>query len=71
MEEFQGVTSIQGRATKGFDRLWEEKRLDLSVEALILKPEWQALFNAADKMAARHRLRQYGYRADAPDDLTS
>ena len=28
-------------ATTGFETLWENKRLDLSVEALILKPDWR------------------------------
>lgn len=62
---------IRGSATSGFDRLWEEKRLDLSVEALILQPEWQGLFNEDDKKAARRRLQQYGYRvSNADTDLS-
>ncbi|CAM3134761.1 hypothetical protein BRDI103020_16585 [Brevundimonas diminuta] len=63
--------TIRGSATSGFDRLWEEKRLDLSVEALILQPEWQDLFNEDDKKAARRRLQQYGYRvSNADTDLS-
>ncbi|QQB88865.1 hypothetical protein [Brevundimonas diminuta] len=51
--------------------MWEEKRLDLSVEALILQPEWQDLFNEDDKKAARRRLQQYGYRvSNADTDLS-
>jgi hypothetical protein len=45
----------------GFTHLWERKRLDLTVEALVLRPEWQILFKAADLEAARARLQQYHY----------
>lgn len=45
----------------GFTHLWERGRLDLSVEALILEPEWKALFTADDRLIASQRLEAYGY----------
>lgn len=45
----------------GFTALWERKRLDLTMEALVLRPEFGALFTAEELAAARHRLEQYGY----------
>jgi HNH endonuclease len=50
----------------GFTHLWERERLDLTVEALVLRPEWQHIFSEADLRAARHRLEQYHY--DFPPD---
>lgn len=37
--------------------------LDLTVEALVLQPEWHELFDDADLGKARERLRDYGYDA--------
>ena len=34
--------------SEGYTALWERKRLDLTVEAMILQPEWQALFSDAE-----------------------
>lgn len=53
---------IRGTATVGFERLWENSRLDLSVEALILKPEWRPLFSTEEHRIAEKRLRDYGYK---------
>jgi hypothetical protein len=47
----------------GFTRLWELGRLDLSVEAKVLRPEFAALFSADERRLARRRLEDYGYRA--------
>lgn len=44
----------------GFDRLWKEKRLDLSVEALVLQEPWCALFTRAELQEARRRLEDLG-----------
>ena len=46
----------------GFVALWQARRLDLTVEALILEPKWFGLFTAPEREAARQRLRDYGYR---------
>jgi hypothetical protein len=46
----------------GFVALWQARRLDLTVEALVLEPNWFDLFTAAEREAARQRLTDYGYR---------
>ncbi len=45
--------------TEGFTRLWELGRLDLTVEALILKPAYAALFSAEEREKARQRLEAF------------
>lgn len=40
----------------GFTSLWSHHRLDLTVEAHILKPEYQTLFTDADRQQASDRL---------------
>ena len=45
----------------GYTALWERKRLDLTVEALILQPEWEELFTDEDRNIARERLQKFGY----------
>lgn len=45
----------------GFVRLWEEQRLDLSVEALALREPWSALFGQEELAEARRRLDGAGY----------
>lgn len=54
----------------GFDRLWELKRLDLTVEAHILQPQWRELFTPAERQRARDRLAEYHYTApwDTPEE---
>lgn len=47
--------------TEGFAVLWENKRLDLSVEALVLKDEYSELFSDEIREVCRARLEQYGY----------
>jgi len=47
----------------GFTTLWELKRLGLSVEAYVLRPEYASLFTEEERGIARARLRQYGYAA--------
>jgi hypothetical protein len=49
--------------TEGFTRLWEEGRLDLSIEALVLKPQFISLFDASEREGARKRLAAYRYKA--------
>ena len=48
--------------SEGYIALWERKRLDLTVESLILMPEWQPLFSKEESEIARRRLSEYGYR---------
>jgi hypothetical protein len=46
----------------GFTALWERKRLDLTVEATVLRPEFMPLFSPDELDIARRRLQQYGYQ---------
>lgn len=46
---------------EGFVKLWECGCLGLSVEALVLKPEWHDLFTDEERDIARRRLKEYGY----------
>jgi hypothetical protein len=52
------------RVTDGYTAMWERGRLDLTIEALILRPEWQELFNDEERELARRRLRKYGYQPE-------
>jgi 5-methylcytosine-specific restriction enzyme A len=46
----------------GFERLQAEHRLDLSMEALMLKPEFRGLFSEVELAMASERLLAHGYR---------
>ncbi|WP_231584206.1 HNH endonuclease [Domibacillus indicus] len=52
--------------TDGFIKLWQEERLDLTVESLILKAEYNSLFTDEEKKIAKDRLRDYGYKILPP-----
>ena len=52
---------LTGPPSEGFATLWEKGRLDLSMEAHILQPEFQDLFTDAERRIAEERLRQFGY----------
>ena len=45
----------------GFTRLYELGRLDLTVEAVCLDPQWSDLFTAEERRQARTRLAAYGW----------
>lgn len=47
--------------TYGFEVLWENKRLDLSVEAHVIKDEYQELFTDEERAICRKRLKDFGY----------
>ena len=49
----------------GFIRLWEECRLDLSVEALVLQDPWSSLFTHEELTEAQRRLEGVGYDVKA------
>ena len=53
--------------SEGYTALWKRERLDLTVEAVILRPEWQALFSDVERRIAVNRLRDYGYSGSLPD----
>jgi hypothetical protein len=46
----------------GYVALWERKRLDLTVEAVVLAEEWRPLFTDQEREIARKRLAEYGYQ---------
>jgi hypothetical protein len=47
--------------TDGFTTLWEHGRLDLSVEAHVLKPEYAGLFSDDERQLCRERLESFGF----------
>ena len=55
------VTSTQ--PSQGFTALWERHRLDLTVEANVVKARFRPLFTDIERDAAVSRLAAYGYTA--------
>ncbi len=49
--------------TDGFTTLWEHGRLDLSIEAHVIKPEYSELFTEEELKMCRERLEQFGHKA--------
>lgn len=45
-------------------RLWQEGRLDISMEALVLKHPWRSMFTAEEIAVADTRLRELGYAVE-------
>lgn len=61
-----GLTVAKGfihknKPTDGFTTLWELGRLDLTVEALILKPKYRELFTDEERQVVKDLLREYGF----------
>jgi hypothetical protein len=52
------------KVSEGYVALWERKRLDLTVEAVILSAEWHPLFSDHERDIAKRRLADYGYDLD-------
>lgn len=50
------------RTTEGFQRLKQEGRLDLTMEALVLRPEYTELFSHEERRIAADRLAEAGYQ---------
>lgn len=48
--------------SEGLTAIWECGRLDLTVEALVLRPQFESLFSAQEKATATKRLTDYGYK---------
>ncbi|WP_438312421.1 EVE domain-containing protein [Sporosarcina sp. FA9] len=55
----------------GFNILWELNRLDLSVEAVVLRQEFQTLFTEEERRFARERLKEVGYEVLKENTLPS
>jgi len=49
--------------TYGVEVLWENKRLDFSVEAHVLRPEYQEPFSNEETEICLNRLKEFGYGA--------
>ncbi len=47
--------------SEGLTRLWEEGRLDISMEALVLRDPWRKLFTVEELAVAQRRLNELGY----------
>jgi len=47
--------------SEGFVKLWENRRLDLSMENLVLNPKYRSLFTEQEIEIARERLNTYGF----------
>lgn len=47
--------------TSGFTTLFENKRMDLSVEKIVLESRYRELFTCEDLQAAYNRLKQFEY----------
>jgi len=65
IQEHGGVETAKRLLAKediqaGLTTLWECRRLDLSMEALVLKIRFQALFTQEEIATARDRLKLYG-----------
>jgi hypothetical protein len=50
--------------SEGFTALWERRRLDLTVEAVVLQERFAALFSDEERKIARNRLAEYGYHTE-------
>lgn len=50
-----------GGYSEGLTALWECGRLDLSMEALVLKTPWSTLFTDEELTVARQRLQERGH----------
>lgn len=50
--------------TARFERLYECKRLDLSVEALVSQDKYKELFTEEEITMCKERLKEYGYNVD-------
>lgn len=48
-------------STYGFEVLWENRRLDLSVEVLVLKEKYRSLFSHEIINSCKKRLKDFGY----------
>lgn len=68
VQEFGGVGAARRlleheTISEGLERLWEMGRLDLSIEAFVLKPEYAELFSEEERACARRLLASLQYRA--------
>ena len=60
LQTAQKLLSAKGYS-EGLTRLWEEKRLDISMEATVLQEPWCELFTDEELATARKKLKELGY----------
>ena len=53
---------VNKNVTYGLEKLWEKGRLDLTTEAIILKPEYKELFSQEIIDTCEKKLKQFGYK---------
>ena len=53
------------KPSDGYTALRARGYLDLTVEALVLRPQWQDIFTDEDRLAAYRRLEQYQFQFPA------
>ena len=53
-----------GTYSEGLTRLWEEKRLDISLEATVLDAPWSELFTEQELSNARKKLEELGWTSN-------
>jgi hypothetical protein len=53
-----------GAYSEGLTRLWEEKRLDISLEATVLQEPWSELFTEQELSTARKKLKDLGWQSN-------
>lgn len=49
---------------EGLTKLWELGGLEISMEALVLEPQWASLFTEEELQIARNRLEDLGFNPD-------
>lgn len=54
-----------GGYSEGLTRLWEEKRLDISMEATVLQDPWRELFTEEELSVAKQKLEELGHQINA------
>ena len=63
LDEHGGIETahrLLPQMSDGFRELWDRRRLDLTVEALVLQSKWEDLFSEEERRMARDRLRECG-----------
>lgn len=61
------ILLMSDKPSDGYRALWELKRLDLTVEALVVRPKWYALFAQEPELLQRAKQRLASYRTGTDD----
>ena len=60
VEAARHLLKARSKVSGGFEALWKAGRLDLSVEALVLRERYSMLFDERELRTARERLAKHG-----------